>query len=97
MLTLDSLDLSRLDLLKIVVEGMEIEVLEGARALIESQHPIIIAEYPKTDRQRPTAMLNGRGYRQFILGQNVLAVHDADRAGAHNSVREAAQPRGGTS
>jgi FkbM family methyltransferase len=97
MLTLDSLALSRLDLLKIDVEGMEMEVLEGGRALIESQRPIIIAEHLKTDRQRLTSILNGWGYRQFILGQNVLAVHDADRAVGHISVSEAAQPRGGTS
>jgi len=96
-LTLDSLGLSRLDLLKIDVEGMEIEVLEGARGLIESQRPIIIAEYLKTDRQRLTALLSRWGYRQFTLGLNVVAVHEADRAGAHVSVREAAQPQGGSS
>jgi FkbM family methyltransferase len=97
MLTLDSLDLPRLDLLKIDVEGMELEVLEGARGLIESQRPIIIAEYLKTDRQLLAGMLNGWGYRQFTLGLNVLAVHEADPAGARISVRDAAQPQGGTS
>lgn len=96
-LTLDSLGLSRLDLLKIDVEGMEIEVLEGARALIASQRPIVIAEYLKTDRQRLTGMLSGWGYRQFTLGLNVLAVHENDRAAAHVSVRDTAQPQGGTS
>jgi len=97
MLTLDSLDLPRLDLLKIDVEGMELEVLEGSRGLIESQRPIIIAEYLKTDRQLLAGMLNGWGYRQFTLGLNVLAVHEADPAGARISVRDAAQPQGGTS
>jgi len=97
MLTLDSLGPSRLDLLKIDVEGMEIEVLERARALIASQRPIILAEYLKTDPQRLMRTLSGWGYRQFTLGQNVLAVHKADRAGDQISVREAAQPQGGTS
>ncbi len=92
--TLDSLGLSRLDLLKIDVEGMEIEVLEGARALIESQRPIILAEYPKTDRQRLAEMLSGWGYRQFIVGLNMLAVHETDRTLAHISVNEAAQEGG---
>jgi len=96
-LTLDSLNLSRLDLLKVDVEGMEIEVLEGARVLIESQRPIIIAEYLKTDRQRLTGMLNGLGYRQFTLGLNLLALHEADPAGARVSVRQVTQAHGGTS
>ena len=39
-MTLDSLALPHLDLLKIDVEDMEPEVLEGGRALIASQRPI---------------------------------------------------------
>lgn len=38
MITLDSLNLSRCDLIKIDVEGMELKVLEGASATIR-QHP----------------------------------------------------------
>ncbi len=97
MVTLDSLGLSRLDLLKIDVEGMEIEVLEGARALIELQRPVILVEYLKTDRQRLTGMLNDWGYRQFTIGLNVLAVHETDRTVAHISVNEVAQTQGGPS
>ena len=44
MMTLDSLDLSRLDLIKIDVEGMELEVLQGAKATLERFRPIIIVE-----------------------------------------------------
>ena len=48
------------------------------------------------NRQQLMRMLSGRGYRQFTLGLNVLAVHEADRTGAHISVSETAQPQGGT-
>jgi FkbM family methyltransferase len=95
--TLDSLGLSRLDLLKIDVEGMETEVLEGGRSLIESQRPVIIAEYIKADQQRLTGMLNGWGYRLFIVGPNVLAVHETDQTGTRISVNPATRTEGGAS
>lgn len=42
--TVDSLNLSRLDLLKIDIEGMEPKALDGAKTTIERCRPIIIAE-----------------------------------------------------
>lgn len=44
MITLDSLDLQRCDLLKIDTEGMEIDVLRGAVELIKRDSPVIYAE-----------------------------------------------------
>src|SRR5260221_6638127 len=49
-LTVDSLNLNRLDLMKIDVEGLELEVLKGAVDTIQRYKPIIVAEsllYPK--------------------------------------------------
>jgi FkbM family methyltransferase len=54
---LDSLDLARVDLVKLDVEGYECQVLEGARRLIEEQRPSLFVEVhpnllPSRDRLR---------------------------------------------
>jgi FkbM family methyltransferase len=96
-ITLDSLALPRLDLLKIDVEGMELDVLEGASMMIASQRPIIIVEYIKTGAERLGKVLSGWSYRQFALGANILAVHESDHTGTHISIRETVQSQGGAS
>lgn len=53
-LTIDSLRLPRLDLLKADVEGMEQAVLEGARATIERCQPLL---YVENDREEKSAGL----------------------------------------
>jgi len=86
-LTLDSLALPRLDLLKIDVEGMELDVLSGAATLITAQRPIMIVEQAKSDRHRLASMLDGWGYRQFAFGLNLLAVHGSDPCATRISIR----------
>ena len=54
MLTIDSLRLPRLDLLKADVEGMEQAVLEGASATIERCRPLL---YVENDREEKSAAL----------------------------------------
>ena len=77
-ITIDSLALPRLDLLKIDVERMELEVLEGARGTIARLRPIIIVEQLKTDTAALAAVLDSHGYRRFDMGMNILAVHAGD-------------------
>jgi FkbM family methyltransferase len=43
-LTIDSLELPRCDLIKIDVEGFELKVLKGAQATIKKFHPILFVE-----------------------------------------------------
>jgi FkbM family methyltransferase len=81
-LPLDLLGLERLDLLKIDVEGMEQEVLEGAAATIAATRPLILAEHFKTGRAPLAEALERLGYRVHEQGLNLLAVHRADPAGA---------------
>ena len=78
LLTIDSLQLARIDLLKIDVEGMELEVLEGARESILRSRPEILVEVIKTDEKAVSKMLEAAGYRCFSMGMNILAVHTSD-------------------
>ena len=65
MMTIDSLNLSRLDLIKIDVEGMELEVLQGAEATLGRFRPIIIVEQLKASKQEITTVL--ASYRLRIV------------------------------
>ncbi len=78
LITLDSLNFDRIDLMKIDVEGMEEEVLNGARKLIESFKPIIFLEVIKSNKQVLVSLLEGFGYKYINLGMNLLAIHQDD-------------------
>ena len=78
LVSIDSLNLNRLDFLKIDVEGMEVEVLEGAKESIEKFKPQILVETIKSDKKKITDELEKSGYKIYPAGLNVLAVHHAD-------------------
>jgi FkbM family methyltransferase len=78
LVSLDSLELERLDLVKIDVEGMEMEVLRGGRNLLARYHPIMIIEIIKSNRPELEAFVAELGYRVFNIGINILAVHASD-------------------
>ncbi|BDT71068.1 hypothetical protein os4_05810 [Comamonadaceae bacterium OS-4] len=78
MLTIDSLNLPRLDFIKIDVEGMELEALAGGRATIERHKPVMLIESIKTDKAALLKFLEEHGYQTFPMGINVLAVHSTD-------------------
>jgi len=77
-LALDDLKLTRLDLIKIDVEGMEMEALEGARQSIERCRPVLLIEQIKSGRDQLRAWLAERGYEVIDAGINLLAVHKSD-------------------
>jgi FkbM family methyltransferase len=78
-LKLDSLPLSRLDLIKIDVEGMELEVISGAAGLIARHRPILLVEWLKSDKPRLRAVIEDLGYRTIERGTNFLFVHPSDQ------------------
>jgi FkbM family methyltransferase len=86
-ITLDSLALSRCDLIKIDVEGMELSVLEGAAHTIERHRPVIHVEMIKTAPDALKSRLAAIGYQTFDVGQNCLAIHGSDQALSHIAPR----------
>lgn len=76
--TIDSLGLERLDLVKIDVEGMELDVLEGAKATIRRCTPVMVIDIIKTGAAAVKTLLHESGYRTYAMGINLLAVHEVD-------------------
>jgi FkbM family methyltransferase len=77
-ISLDSLGLTRVDLIKLDIEGMELEALEGAQGLIAASRPIVLVETIKTGADGLRAWLEERGYRVVDAGINQLAIHRSD-------------------
>ena len=90
--SIDSLALPRLDLLKVDVEGMEMEVLNGAEQTIGRFLPLIIVEHLKTSHAELDMMLSSHGYRRYQAGLNIVAVHPSDPSSGHISFQPAAPP-----
>jgi FkbM family methyltransferase len=78
-LALDEFNMPRVDLIKIDVEGMELEALEGARRTIEASHPAMLIEKIKADAGELRQWLGSRGYEILEVGINMLAIHKSDQ------------------
>lgn len=64
MIAIDDLGLTRLDLLKVDVEGFETEVIEGARATLERLRPALFVENDRRDHSsRLIETIQAAGYR----------------------------------
>jgi hypothetical protein len=79
-MTLDELNLPRVDFIKIDIEGMEMEALVGARETIKTYRPILLIEKIKTDARLLEYWLKDNGYQLMALGINILAVHQSDES-----------------
>jgi FkbM family methyltransferase len=76
--SLDALNFPRLDLVKIDVEGMELDVLAGGAACIAAMRPILLVEAVKCDKDELLRWLERFGYDVHPCGLNVVAVHRQD-------------------
>ncbi|HTV90857.1 MAG TPA: FkbM family methyltransferase [Stellaceae bacterium] len=77
-ISIDRLELKRVDFVKIDVEGMEIDVLTGARSTIKREKPAMIIEVIKSERSQIKSFLTEFGYRYYRFAENILALHEAD-------------------
>jgi len=77
-ITIDSLRLERLDLVKIDVEGMEEEALRGAVESLREHAPVMMIEVLKADAATIQGLLSSIGYQCYPLGYMLLAVHGND-------------------
>ncbi len=78
-IALDDLNLPRVDLIKLDVEGMELEALEGAKETIMRTHPIMLIEKIKADAGGLGQWLTTHGYEMMEAGINTLAMHASDK------------------
>ena len=79
LVSLDSQNFKRVDFIKIDVEGMELEVLNGASKILKRSRPVMLIEQIKTDTNQLEQFLKDAGYQHYLVGLNVLAVHEADK------------------
>jgi FkbM family methyltransferase len=76
----DSLCMARVDFIKIDVEGMELNVLKGARNTVKIHHPVIFAEHFLSGLDNIKAMLEGYVFMQPCKDDdNVLCIHKDDK------------------
>lgn len=88
---IDSVGLDRLDFLKIDVEGMEPQVLSGARGMIEAHLPWCWVEYWKVGIEDIKRHFAGLDYNFYVMDNlNLLCVPEKRLAGS--SVRIQAPP-----
>lgn len=80
---LDAFGMPRADLIKIDVEGMEVEALEGAAETLERCRPQLVIEVIKSDREAIARILAVHGYRTYPMGLNLLALHADDPTIGH--------------
>lgn len=85
LITIDSLNFPRVDLMKIDVEGMEEAVLIGAKKTIMANKPILCVEVVKSGRQI-AGLLAEFGYELFRHAQNVICLHREQPA--HGELRK---------
>jgi FkbM family methyltransferase len=77
-IAIDTLELARVDLIKLDIEGMETAALAGAAQTIARCQPIVLVETAKADREELRAWLSQREYVTVDAGPNLLAIHRSD-------------------
>ena len=77
MLQLDDVPLESCQLIKIDVEGMELEVLQGARKTIATFCPVLYMENNRPDKGEALLdfVISELAYQVFRHGQNILCLH----------------------
>lgn len=74
---IDDKNFTNVCFIKIDVEGMEFNVLQGAQETIERERPVALVEYIKSDRAQLGNFFLQRGYKVWVWGGNLLCIHEA--------------------
>jgi len=90
-LALDDIGAARVDFIKLDVEGMELEALQGAEKTVERSRPVLLIEKIKADAEQLTGWLRDRGYTTKDAGINILAIHSGDKILADINPKRAAK------
>jgi FkbM family methyltransferase len=76
---IDEFNLPRVDFIKLDVEGMELEALQGAEKTIKNSHPVLLVEKIKSNGEELHRWFSDRGYDLREVGINILAIHSDDK------------------
>jgi FkbM family methyltransferase len=76
--SLDSMYLTKVRLMKIDIEGMEEAALQGAKTTIERDRPLCLVEWIKSDKTALVAFFKQRNYTVLDYGMNILCLPSAD-------------------
>lgn len=80
--SVDALQLPRVDLIKIDVEGMEADVLAGAEQTISRHRPLMYIEYLKSDKAALARTVGAWGYTLYDVKDNFVCIPDGHAGGA---------------
>lgn len=64
---LEEIEIGKIDLIKIDVEGAELEVLEGLANTLTKQNPLLVIEILKRDEDRVIRYLDSLGYKKELI------------------------------
>jgi FkbM family methyltransferase len=71
---LDSFLFARVDLIKVDIEGMELQFLTGANQTIHMHHPILFIEHTKVEKDELRRRLVDLGYKVTDTGNDFLCI-----------------------
>lgn len=78
LITIDHLECERVDFIKLDIEGMEMEALQGAARTLAAHTPVLIVEHVKAAPRTLQPFLEGLGYACFNTEMSIVAVHADD-------------------
>jgi len=78
-ISIDAMGLTRVDFIKLDIEGMELEAIEGSAKTLTTQRPILLVEAIKVSRDQLRARLGQFDYKIIEAGMNIVAIHKDDQ------------------